>query len=474
MCGFLLAPSHLVENKTMEVLNSIAHRGADGLRGVGVQAGWTLFHHRLAVATYTHNSNGDQPFITPSGDLMAFVGEFFPDDIDEDDPQPENDGYSHFEFEKLDQAFYSNNLEGFMNQDGFWSAIRVRPNGEATILTDHLGIKPIYYWEEHRVFCSEIGPMFSLGLPLPALDPEYFDEVETWGYSRTGRTPFDGIHQMRPGTAIDITPTAPTLFEDLPSMRIRTYWDWNRVHRPISVWGLRTTIDRMIRVRALSTFPVGLLLSGGLDSSIVYHSLRRQGLLDGVRIFSIDNGEFGSLPDDPDIIRLPAPEAPDLDETLDAMGSPVDLGSVIPQIQLAKALRQQGARAVLTGDGADELFGGYRRAKEADTQSTDVFCELPYYHLPRLDKVMMAYNLEVRSPFLAPAVAAFALDLPHSKRTHKQMLREAFPDLPAHVLTQKKVPLKSRQVLDGGMTYRRQLIHRYIERYNEYVRLVRS
>jgi len=73
-----------------------------------------------------------------------------------------------------------------------------------------------------------------------------------------------------------------------------------------------------------------------------------------------------------------------------------------PQYHLFEAIKGgTNTRIVISGDGADELFGGYRRINEYDSQKSDVFHELTYYHLPRLDKLSMAHTLELRNPFFS-------------------------------------------------------------------------
>jgi asparagine synthetase B (glutamine-hydrolysing) len=113
-----------------------------------------------------------------------------------------------------------------------------------------------------------------------------------------------------------------------------------------------------------------------------------------------------------------------------------------PQIALARAIGDKQT-VCLTGDGADEGFGGYGRAMRYDSQGSDLFHELPAWHLVRLDRVMMRHRIEVRSPFLARQVVQIALGLPYEERRNKKILRDLFrDDLPPEIADQPKKPLR--------------------------------
>jgi len=144
----------------------------------------------------------------------------------------------------------------------------------------------------------------------------------------------------------------------------------------------------------------------------------------------------------------------------DINDSMIDLGSVIPQYYLFKDIKD---KIVLTGDGADELFGGYRRISEYDSQKSDTFQELPFYHLVRIDRMSMNFTIECRNPFLGHDVIRAALQLPYSERTHKKILKDQFKGfIPDEIIERKKNPLKIQSIRENETQYRRGLIEDYL------------
>jgi len=145
--------------------------------------------------------------------------------------------------------------------------------------------------------------------------------------------------------------------------------------------------------------------------------------------------------------------------------TPIDLGSVIPQYHLFKAIKDNSDhRIVISGDGADELFGGYRRIHEYDSQASDIFEELTYYHLPRLDKMSMAHTLELRSPFLNLEIVRFALNIPLEWRKDKKILKDTFgPLLPEEIVNRDKAPLKNPGIKEDKIAYRYKAINLFLE-----------
>jgi len=198
-----------------------------------------------------------------------------------------------------------------------------------------------------------------------------------------------------------------------------------------------------------------------LDFSIIASILNEMGA--DVRWFSIENGEkefvdilANKLGKSVSFLDYSMNESMNEEIYKKWNESPIDLGSVIPQYHLFDAVKRFGGyRIVLSGDGADELFGGYKRIHEYDSQKSDVFDELSYYHLPRLDKMSMAHTLELRSPFLNLDLVRFALHLPLEWRKDKKILKDTFaPLLPDEIVNRKKAPLKNPKIKEDKIAYR--------------------
>ena len=219
---------------------------------------------------------------------------------------------------------------------------------------------------------------------------------------------------------------------------------------------IREAVETAVYNRLVSDVPVSVLLSGGVDSSIIYKLMEEE--THNFTIFHIENGEdseylqYLNIPSDLEVVNLDLKTGQNLDDVIFANEGPVDLGSMLPQYRMAEAIAEHGIKVCITGDGADEVFGGYRRQFDYDAQYSDIFDELVFYHLPRLDKMSMRFTTELRSPFLARDVIQAGLALPYEDRIDKNGLKSYFDDIvPKEILYRRKHPLESKQVLEGNM-----------------------
>ena len=428
MCGFVAAFN--TDFNLKDVVEDISYRGLPGFKGytrrdhIMVPDGFQFAHYSLPFVNLDPDK-AIQPRKTAEGYPGLFVGEIF--------------NYEELGFEDDIQAAISTFRDrgplGFNRFDGFWTFVTVF-RGNLIGLTDHLGIKPLYYRTDVEVLASEPDVLKQFA---PVTRNELFhSNTMKWGYDPTGGTPWNEIKQVPPGH----------YYYD---GKCHPYWDWSVVETS----DIRADLIESVRLRLGGQRDVSILLSGGLDSTII-HNIITQELGREVTAIHVDNGEqdFAHLVN-PNAIQVSLDSVTD-EDSVRIHQSPVDLGSTKPQIAMARKLKELGFHAVLTGDGADELFGGYRRAKEYDSQYSDVFCELPYYHLPKLDRTMMYSTIELRAPFLSPKVVRHALRAPYGQRNgEKKVLKEAFADLvPQPILDRDKHPLKTDTIRKDPMVQR--------------------
>ena len=422
MCGFIATKN--IKCDLNEVLTTISYRGLPGYQGYYTEKDIQMAHIALPFVD-KNPRNSVQPRYYNNRPAL-FVGEIF---------NYKDFGNYQTDGDLITEKFYSEGVDSFHGFDGFWSFVGVIEN-HLFVVNDYLSQKPVYYRTDCEAFASEIDVLKLLG--QTSIDEEYMKCVLDNGYDSSGRTPWKEIRQMPAG-------------HYMHKGKLTKYWDWSKITTTNSLY---EDLEQSVRLRLKGQQKMAMLVSGGLDSSIIYQLAKKY--MTNIDVIHIENNEW-------EYARLIAPDAHRItfdsvsySDALHIHQCPVDLGSVKAQIAMSKKLKELGYNGVLTGDGADELFGGYQRALTKDTQYTDVFKELPYYHLPRLDRCSMYSTIEVRSPFLSPRVIAHALTTPYKRRAGiKQRLIDTFKDLlPGEIINRKKVPLKTADIKNDPMSVR--------------------
>lgn len=466
MCGILLTTRG---NSDDRILDSIKHRGIE--RSTESFGDITLCHHRLPIQTLD-GDNWNQPIEINDGIYLMFNGEIFNYDsnIFESDTEYLCDLFKNYKGGNL-EFFVAMYVPHIVKWDGFWSIVIYNSkNGDVIYFTDPLGKKSLYKNELGEI-CSEIKGLYT---NFSDIDEIFISSVRKWGYNTDTRTAYKNIKRVLPNTIYYHNMQSPGFEQtykdyyrlwDLPIPELEgadydSYVDW--------LW------DKMfesVKNRLVSrNYPISLLVSGGLDSSIIAAILKE---LDAkVTWFSIENGETPFINDLRAHLDTPVNFLSyDMDPAKNGLiyaqwnESPIDLGSVIPQYHLFESIRNNtDYRIVLSGDGADELFGGYSRIHEYDSQKSDIFEELTFYHLPRLDKMSMAHTLELRNPFLNLEIVRFAMHLPLEWRKDKKILKDTFgPMLPESIINRKKEALKNPEIKKDKLTYRQKAVELFLD-----------
>lgn len=422
MCGILAQLGH--DDRFFQAAELVKHRGTRTTT-LATSAG-AVAHARLPIVGVGREN--DQPVSFVDGSALAFVGEIL--DFRERDPKADCD------LRAVCDTWRAEGPEGFRKFDGFWSVVVLKSN---TLygLCDYLAQKPLYYRADVSAISSELDPLAALAPVTP--DKVYLSAVVKWGYYPTGtRTPYAEIFKVPAGTMVKISSSGRVSLELVDSLTPTTVNPEELKHM---------IVDAAARRAESSDVPVATLVSGGLDSSIVYHLASRYA---DVQPYYVGEGfdpdeayeRARSLAGSRGVSRHIWGDV-STEEALRYMQEPVDLGSLRPQVALSKVVEES---VCLTGDGADELFGGYGRAGRYDSQQSDVYHELVNWHLPRLDRVMMRNRVEVRSPFLARRVVEAALGIPRWQRTYKKILRDLFRSELGSLVDVPKEPLRTPEV----------------------------
>ncbi|WP_137725189.1 asparagine synthase (glutamine-hydrolyzing) [Prescottella subtropica] len=434
MCGIALIVGEDGNRDLFEtMLDRIAARGEFREHACG--PGFLAGTQRLAIVDREH---AVQPWRSADGRwLLCYNGEVF--NHDEVRTQLRELGHefrSASDTEVVLEAFLEWGEDAVARLRGeFAFAIVDTVTRDTFVARDPLGVKPLYVALRRGALhvASEIKALVPAGARIRALPPGHH------GWWRGG--------------------------EDV---EVRRYFDlYDELHRlgPITdpdeaVAAVRTALSDAIRVRLDTDLPVGVVLSGGLDSSLVLaHTARMHpdcvaftiGAPDspdlayarrltaelGVRheIVDVGRGDIG-----PAAIR----EAIRVGE-LDEYG---DIINAVVSIPLFRRIRDAGLKVVLTGDGSDELFGGYPMyhtigADAGDRLFAHKLLNLGRTELQRVDRCAMGQGVETRVPFLDRDVVGLAMRIPLSLKIsgaqEKWLVREAFADLlPDYIRTRPK------------------------------------
>jgi asparagine synthase (glutamine-hydrolysing) len=231
---------------------------------------------------------------------------------------------------------------------------------------DHVGIKPLYYWigQKRLIFGSELKSVIAHPSVPREIDLLALDQFLTLEYIPTPRTIFKGVNKLPPGYRL--------VYQE-GNVHIEQYWDILEKDVPndekIIEKMLVELIDDSVRMQLMSDVPLGAFLSGGIDSSTVVASMSESSN-SSVKTFSIgfDDATYNELPYaraiasrfktdhteeilEPDIARLAERLVRHLDE-------PFGDFSIFPTYLVSEVARRE-VKVVLSGDGGDELFGGY-------------------------------------------------------------------------------------------------------------------
>ncbi len=469
------------------MIQALTHRGPDGIR-IEDQAGAALAHARLSIIDL---EGGWQP-LHAAGSTVVGNGEIYNYVELAEEHQLKAELATGSDFEPFLHLYAREGEAAFDRLRGMYALCLIGADGRSWLARDPFGIKPLYIMEhdEGLAFASEPRAFFAAGLMAPTLDPTVAKELLAFNYTLGARTPFHGLRRLAPGEIVEVRngriatgwrqtwlPKGPHTSSSSGQPQADPGDPSRLASSPSSAWVTRTSrvmtedglLDRLdavledsVRVHQRSDVPYGLFLSGGIDSTAIATLMARlnerpvttytcgfdapeardeRAAAEKVaRALNLDWREtrFGEA----DFWRI-------LPEVAWALDDPTADYATLPTWKLAEAAKGS-ITMVLTGEGGDELFGGYGRYRRAlrpawlggrpaeprpddetllgkwraeakppagltplqQAQWADIATWLPNDLLLKLDRCLMAHGLEGRTPFLDPQVAAFAFPLP--------------------------------------------------------------
>ncbi len=372
MCGILAwyqpagleGRQDLVETATAQMM----HRGPDG-GGVHVEGPIALGHRRLSIIDL---DSGQQPMFDETGDLaLVYNGEIY--NFLEIRERLEKLGHTfktRCDTEVILRAYREWDTDCVEHFNGMFAfALWDRQMRRLWVVRDRMGIKPLYYWSDKGQFAcaSEIKPLFALDLFPREFNEKVVDAYLTLGYVPAPETMFQGVRKLEPGCFLEVTESG---------IRETRYWDFCNVE-PLEIGEdearerLLELLSRTTKEYLISDVPLGVFLSGGLDSSAMVALMDRSGV-DPINSFTagfrnagenseegyartvaaqyrcrhfVHHLESGAFMDSLKTLVLQAEE-------------PVVEPAAIALYHLAKLARSE-VTVLLSGEGSDEVFAGY-------------------------------------------------------------------------------------------------------------------
>jgi asparagine synthase (glutamine-hydrolysing) len=371
------APHPVVASETLDrMTDAMTHRGPDD-RGTHVAPGIALGVRRLSIVDV---AGGHQPFANEDGRVWAVQnGELYNHDELRDALRADGHSFqSRCDTEILPHLYERDGVRvPELLRGKFAIAVWDAERRRCLVARDRLGVKPLYWARagELVVFASELRSVLASGLVDGELDYEAIDAYLTLGFVPGPRTPLAAVQKLMPGHRLVV---------DGDGVRTEAYWRHpvpapdRSLDQAEHAERLLAALDESVRLRLMSDVPLGAMLSGGLDSSVIVALMARH-MTQPVKTFSVGfaggDSELGdaravaaALGADHHELELPPADDVDLVDLLWRLDEPIADLSALGFLALSELARKH-VTVALAGQGADELLGGYRSHRAAAAAS---------------------------------------------------------------------------------------------------------
>ena len=376
IAGIMNLDGHPVEAPEVErMVRTLGHRGPDAM-SLTLDGAVGLGHTRLSIIDV---EGGHQPMANDDGSLwITFNGEIFNYvELSEELRQRGHRFATRCDTEVILHLYEEFGEECVHQMNGQWSfAIWDTRRRRLFLSRDRMGVRPLFYTTAANtfLFASEIKALFADPRVNRAIDAEAVDQFFTFWTPLSPRTMFEGVSELPPGHSLIV---------DDGQVRQHCYWQpaydvpANGVNEDEAAERLLELLIDATRIRLRSDVPVGAYLSGGLDSTITTAIIKRF-TSTPLRTFSVafedpefDESEYQRqviehLETDHEAIKCTSADIGRVfPEVIWHAEKPVLRTAPAPMFLLSKLVRDRDYKVVLTGEGSDEIFGGYDIFKEA-------------------------------------------------------------------------------------------------------------
>jgi len=381
MCGiagmFNLDGAAVAPESLQGMIRMLAHRGPDDT-GFHAENGVGLAHARLSIIDLV---GGQQPMCNEDSSLwITFNGEVFNYlELREELLSKGHRFATRSDTEVILHLYEEKGDDCVRYLNGQWAfAIWDNQRRRLFLSRDRLGVRPLFYTQSNKtfIFGSEIKAIFAFPGITREIDFNGLDEVFTYWCTIPPTTLFRNIHELPPGHSMTV---------DAGGVAVRPYWD-NQFERTSGVVDpsqeqayadqlLELLIDAT-QIRLRSDVPVGAYLSGGLDSTVTT-ALVKKFTNARLRTFSVtfDDAEFDESAFQAEAVRFLDTEHQEIRCSKNQIGEvfpdviwhtekPVLRTAPAPLYLLSRLVRNSGYKVVVTGEGSDEVLGGYDIFKE--------------------------------------------------------------------------------------------------------------
>lgn len=374
MCGLngilTRKPIQDMEKRIKNMNASIAHRGPDASSHVMLDGGYgALGHRRLSILDLDKRSN--QPFLSASGRwILVYNGELYNyKELQKDLSYPFR---TTCDTEVLIAYLETKGIDSLLARcNGMFAfAAYDTVNRTLYLCRDRLGIKPLYYYQDHDkiIFSSEIKGILNSGLVEAIPDAAAIDDYLGYRYVREPYTFFQQIRQVESGTYM-------TVSSDL-QISCNRYWEIPAAFNTSAVYdeeqislAFQERLQAAVSKRMIADVPLGTYLSGGVDSSLLSAmTAKEKADLNTYTIGFPELNEFSYARAVSEQYRTNHHELQidwhmyqtQMEEVIRYKDAPLGVPNEIPLAVMSRELKKK-ITVVLSGEGADELLGGYGR-----------------------------------------------------------------------------------------------------------------